>query len=130
MLFWVVIGLVVAIVIVASMRHGARRRRILRLRSKGIDAFALSLGRDVHDPLVIAVYDILCRDVGSDGERIRADDDLSVMYGVVGEDLDDIVEEVAQRCNRDLRHAEALGQIVSWTPRCIIDFISRLPELP
>ena len=67
------------------------RTQILDGRERGLSHFAFSLGRAECDPVTRAVYSALVSEAGGELAMVRADDDLDLVWGIVGEDLEDVV---------------------------------------
>src|SRR5437762_12683199 len=86
---------VVAIVLsVPAVRFFRARRVVSGLREKrvpGAAAFAASLGRPSDDPVAMATFMALREECGDELDYVRSDDDLGHLYGIVGEDLDDVL---------------------------------------
>ena len=119
-----------ALVLVLGYRRFARRERAAAVvragRDAGASAFAESLGRPASDRIVHATFQALVRAGGRTLEAVRADDDLARLYGIVDDDLDDVVREIV--CTLPggsdallKGHHESLR-----TPRHIVNFVSAL----
>jgi hypothetical protein len=122
---WLVVALVgvLALFALVHLRGGRRRTRVLAGRVPGIIEFAKSLSRGRDDPTVRAVYEAVLHEIGPEAAAVRGDGDLGSLWGVVDEDLDDLVLDAVARLPEgkrcDLRGTFALVS----TPRQVIELI-------
>jgi hypothetical protein len=99
-----VLGTVIAGVVVYLLIDALRKRRVRRLaRSRpahSIDVFAASLRPDVPENVARAVYQRLqaWQAWAVPGFPVNAADDLGEVYGIVGEDVDELCRDLLEDC--------------------------------
>jgi len=94
----------VVLVVIASLFVGflVRERRMRMVaggRIPGFDAFFDSLAHGTSREPAKHFYDALHEHSGSHVTVVRGDDDLCDLYGIVDEDIDDVMLEAARRAN-------------------------------
>ncbi len=114
---------VLAVFALGYLRAERRRKRALAGRVAGISEFARSLDRPEGDPAVRAVYDAMLDECRSEAAVVHGDDDLSSLWGVEDEDLDELVLNAVARLPESMRF-DLRGTFVSVrTPRQVIELI-------
>jgi hypothetical protein len=123
------VALIGAWMLIGALGHRARRQ-VVDTRTPGIDGFAASLGRPVEDPFVHAVFMALLSELGEDGEVVNADDDLGELWGIVDDDLDDLVVESIDRLPPGWS-LDLTGRFIELrTPRDMVVFLDANAKRP
>ena len=128
---WLVllVGIIALLIGLEYWRHIRKVKRRLAGRRPGVLFFAESLSRDPGDPLIRRTHETLVRHGGEDLQLVRADDDLNGMYGIDGEDIDELVLELAKHINPDAESKlGVLGGHVR-TARDLVELLERLQKL-
>lgn len=103
---WIAAGALCTLVLLwlgAVVGSERRRHRLMRSRIPGLAEFARSLGRDERDRAVVALFEALRKEVGPGMEYARGDDSMGNVWGIAGEDVDDLVEEAYARVGLDAK---------------------------
>jgi hypothetical protein len=118
--------------VVAMIWRGIRMRRIAESRiGEGFGTFhSQFLEADVPREITRIVYSKFqdwCSDVAT-GFPVRAEDNIADIYGIVDEDLDEMVQDTLAECGRELPSAEQLRQMLPViTVRDFVNFIVACP---
>lgn len=128
-----VLAFVVLVAAVVSVVESVRFRRLARERAGlSICQFARSFDcRRVDTKIIRAAYEGL-QEWAAGGVRdfpVMAADDIGKLYGMVGEDLDEFAQELAQKSGRrwaGLEQNPLCGRVV--TVRDLVLFVNHLPE--
>lgn len=116
-----------------GIRHNRRLRRLAAERAgEGICTFARAFPRRSVDPWIIrAVHQGVQPWCAFRGGLlpVRADDPLDGLLGMVDEDVDDLVMEVATRAGRSLDGAERNPVRAVATVGDVVRFVSHQPRI-
>ncbi len=119
---WVIVSGVVGLMTLSYARIEAIRWPIRARRMPGLGGFAESFGRTEVDVVVRAVYRAIVHERGPQLVVVRADDDLQGLWGIVDEDLDDLVRACIGNLPPHLKF-ELAGHHNLTTPRDVVEFI-------
>jgi hypothetical protein len=127
------VGAWLVLVVAGTISIRARTRRIAASRSgESFHTFRVSFDQDDAPPEVLrAVYAKLqewCLDAVA-AFPVGPDDDVGRVYGMVDEDLDDVVLEVLATCGRRLPAEERVRRMQPVvTVRDFVRFVARCPK--
>ena len=128
----VLLGIVIASTAFLSVHLvlASRQRRRGRERADdGMDAFLTSLSALEVSPLIgREVYTYFQKEAIVKNLRLRPEDDLYQVFGIVEEDLDDAVVELARRCGRKDPTTDSLRGL--GTVRSVGDLARIISKLP
>jgi hypothetical protein len=91
-----------------------------------VEAFASSLGRCVGDPITVTLYQVLIEVGGNELQVVRADDSLSHLFGIVDDDIDDVIEQTVSRLQGNASQVLDGQYITLSTPREMVGFLTKV----
>ncbi|MFI5337399.1 MAG: hypothetical protein ACHQ5A_11480 [Opitutales bacterium] len=119
-----------ALMAVLTVIHRMRLKRIREARlEESICTFARALPAKAHDTWIVrAIYEEIFQEVGV---PIRPADKIEKFWGIVGDDLDDVICRIAHRAGRSMDDTQKnpfYGKVVSVAD--MVAFIEHQPKLP
>jgi hypothetical protein len=132
--FYVVLGITALMVVFTIWDYIGTRRLAASRPGENFDTFRSSFGTDEVPEVVLRAVYAKFQEWESRWVRefpVRAEDDIAGVYGIVDEDLDDLVKQLLAECGRQLppetvfRH---LGPVIINTVGDLARFVALCPQ--